>query len=130
MDWRNPSHIQELCSRLEGRSRKGEIRDALQFFLRAARMYAEHLMIDEMRIQHRIDVWKEPGKGGGIIETLAIISDHKVAKAAFDAPSRIGPARGSPCAMVRGSSRKHTVIEHPLFSSKFVQTTAPYACAG
>jgi hypothetical protein len=83
MDWRNPSHIQELCTRLEARSRKGEIRDALQFFLRAARFYSHHLLVEEMRIQHRIDVWAEPGKGGGIVETLAIISDHKMAKAAF-----------------------------------------------
>lgn len=83
MDWRNPSHIQELCSRLEARSRKGEIRDALQFFLRAARAYAGHLLVEEMRIQHRIDVWAEPGKGGGISETLAIISDHKMALAAY-----------------------------------------------
>jgi hypothetical protein len=83
MDWRNPSHIQELCARLEARSRKGEIRDALRFFLKAARFYAQHQLVEEMRIQHRIDIWAEPGKGGGIIETLAIISDHKMAKAAY-----------------------------------------------
>lgn len=84
MDWRNPTHIQELCTRLEARSRKGEIRDALHFFLRAARHYSQHLLAEEMRVQHRIDVWQEPGKGGGILETLAIISDHKMAKAAYE----------------------------------------------
>jgi hypothetical protein len=83
MDWRNPSHIQELCARLEARSRKGEIRDALRFFLEAARFYAQHQLVEQMRIQHRIDVWAEPGQGGGIIETLAIISDHNMALAAY-----------------------------------------------
>jgi hypothetical protein len=83
MDWRNPSHVQELCARLEARSRKGEFRDALQFFLRAARHYAQHMLLAEMRIQHRIDVWAEPGKGGGIEETLGVLSDTKMALAAF-----------------------------------------------
>lgn len=79
MDWRNPSHIQELCARLEARSRKGEIRDALQFFLRAGRFYAAHLLADQMRVQLRIDVWN----GSSISETLAIISDWKMAHAAY-----------------------------------------------
>jgi hypothetical protein len=56
MHWQDPIAIRQMCAQIEARSRKGEYRDLIKFFLRAARHYSEHLMLEGMRVPMRIDV--------------------------------------------------------------------------